>query len=114
LTVPPYPHRKADKRDKGLPILGVPEDFEHFYLTDVFFNNNLLQWSASDGVLMKVGASGKTIKEAISKVYERAGSIRAEGLQYRTDIAADAERSIAQLKKWGYLPQENLLRRAVG
>ncbi|KKK58664.1 hypothetical protein LCGC14_3042130, partial [marine sediment metagenome] len=37
-----------------------------------------------------------------------------EGLQYRTDIAADAERSIAQLKKWGYLPQENLLRRAVG
>ncbi|KKK80223.1 hypothetical protein LCGC14_2825640, partial [marine sediment metagenome] len=87
LTVPPYPHRKADKRDKGLPILGVPEDFEHFYLTDVFLNNNLLQWSASDGVLMKVGASGKTIKEAISKVYERAGSVRAEGLQYRTDIA---------------------------
>ena len=26
LTVPPYPHRKADKRDKGLPVLGVPED----------------------------------------------------------------------------------------
>lgn len=114
LTIPPYPHRRVDKRDKGLPILGVPEDFEHFYLADVFLNNNLLQWSASDGVLMKVGASGRNIKEAISKVYERAGSVRAEGLQYRTDIASDAERSIAQLRRWGYLPQESIFKRAVG
>ncbi|KKK87552.1 hypothetical protein LCGC14_2752080, partial [marine sediment metagenome] len=113
LTVPPYPFRKADKRDKGLPILGVPESFEHFYLTDVFLNNNLLQWSASDGVLMKVGASGKSVKTAISDVYERASLVRAEGLQYRTDIAGDADRSIAQLKKWGYLPNDSLLRRAI-
>ena len=114
LTVPPYPFRKADKRDKGLPILGVPESFEHFYLTDVFLNNNLLQWSASDGVLMKVGGRGKDVKTAISDVYERASLVRAEGLQYRVDIAGDAERSIAQLKKWGWLPNESLLRRAVG
>ncbi len=74
----------------------------------------MFQWSASDGVLMKVGGSGKTIKEATTRVYENVHFIWAEGLQYRTDIAADAERSIAQLKRWGYLPNESLLRRAVG
>ena len=63
---------------------------------------------------MKVGASVKNVKEARSQVYERAGLVRAEGLQYRTDIAGDTELSIAQLKKWGYLPGESLLRRAVG
>ncbi|KKL58428.1 hypothetical protein LCGC14_2225450, partial [marine sediment metagenome] len=30
------------------------------------------------------------------------------------DIAADAERNISQLKKWGYLASGSLLRRAVG
>ena len=114
LTVPPYPHRKADKRDKGLPIIGLPEDLDHFYLTDVFLNNNLYQWSASDGVLMKVGGNGRTIKEATAAAYERAKSIRVEGAQYRVDIASGAERNISQLKKWGYLASGSLLRRAVG
>ncbi|KKL09059.1 hypothetical protein LCGC14_2569670, partial [marine sediment metagenome] len=106
--------RKADKRDKGLPIIGLPEDLDHFYLTDVFLNNNLYQWSASDGVLMKVGGNGRTIKEATAAAYERAKSIRVEGAQYRVDIASGAERNISQLKKWGYLAPGSLLRRAVG
>ena len=114
LTVPPYPHRKADKRDKGLPILGLPEDLKHFYLTDVFLNNNLYQWSASDGVLMKVGGSGKNVKEARSQAYERVHLVRAEGLQYRIDIASRAELDITQLKKWGYLASDSLLKKVVG
>ena len=63
---------------------------------------------------MKVGGSGKTIKAAAAAAYERTKSIRVEGAQYRTDIAADAELSIAQLKKWGYLASESLLRKVVG
>ena len=58
LTVPPYPHRKADKRDKGLPILGVPEDFEHFHLTEVFLTDNLVSCRAGDGGRVSVGAMG--------------------------------------------------------
>ena len=114
LTVPPYPHRNADKRDKGLPILGLPEDLAHFYLTDVFFNNNLYQWSASDGVLMKVGGSGRSVKEAKSDVFQRVRQVRAEGLQYRTDIGGSAERDIAQLRRWGHLTPESLIRKVVG
>ncbi len=63
---------------------------------------------------MKVGGNGRTIKEAVSAAYERAKSIRVEGLQYRTDIASDANRDISQLRRWGYLAPESLIRRAVG
>ena len=114
LSLPPYPHRSADKRDKGLPILGVPNDLEHIFPTDMFFNNNLFQWSASDGVLMKVTGSGKTVKDAVKEAYDRVEKIRAEGLQYRTDVGSSANRSLSRLRQWGYIPGEGLLKRVVG
>ena len=114
LSLPPFPHRAADKRDKGLPILGVPNDLEHIFPTDMFFNNGLFQWSASDGVLMKVTGSGRTIKEAIKETYGRVDKVRAEGLQYRTDIGASVSNSLNRLRQWGYLAGEGFLKKVIG
>jgi phosphoribosylamine--glycine ligase len=85
LTLPPYPHRKADSRDKGMPVI-FPDDLSNVFLTDVFFNNNVFRWSASDGVVCKVTGKGKTVEDARKDAYSTVDLIKAEGLQFRDDI----------------------------
>ncbi len=110
LSVPPYPHRMADKRDRGMPVT-VPNDLSGIFLSDVYKNNGEYFWSASDGVLMKVAGVGKNVreaKEAAEKIYNR---VHAPGLQYRSDIGDSVGSDIGKLKAWGYLPGESFLKR---
>jgi len=100
LTVPPYPHADADKQDRGLPVIGLPKDYEHFYLTDVYKENGLTKWAGSDGVLMKVAGSGSNIKKARKKAYDLINRIEVNGLQFRRDIGERVEADMKQLKKW--------------
>ncbi len=112
LSIPPYPHRQADSRDRGMPII-IPRDFDHIYLTDVYHNSGEYRWAASDGVLMKVGGSGKNVAEAqraAKTIYNR---IHAPGLQYRSDIGDSVGSDISRLKAWGYLQNDSLLKRMV-
>lgn len=113
LSVPPYPHRKADKRDRGMPIK-FPDSPANFFLTDVYLNNDMFLWAASDGVLAKVTARAKSIKEARARVYKLVRSVRAQGLQYRTDIGLDLDKKISQLENWGYLPGKSILKKVIG
>ncbi len=112
LSVPPYPHRMADKRDRGMPIT-IPNDLSNIYLADVFKNNGEYFWSASDGVIAKATGVGKNVREAkkaAEKVYNR---IHAPGLQYRNDIGDSVGSAIGKLKAWGYLPGESFLKRLI-
>lgn len=113
LSVPPFPHRKADKRDRGMPIK-LPHDLTHLHLTDVYMNNNMFLWAASDGVLGKVTARGKTVKEARAAAYDVISRIEAQGLQYRTDIGLDYETQIRHLEDWGYVAGRSLLKKVIG
>lgn len=103
LTVPPYPHGKASRDDRGLPITGIRNDLRHIYPADIFKNNGQFMWSASDGVLAKVAVFSNNLEDAIRDVYKEVDKISAQGLQYRTDIGSDVAEAGKQLRKWGYL-----------
>lgn len=103
LTVPPYPYDEANKSDRGMPIKGIPKNLAHIYPTDIFYNNNQFKWAASDGVLMKVGESGKSIEQARNKVYSIVDNIITEGLMYRKDIGIDVSEKIKKLRALGVL-----------
>lgn len=102
LSVPPYPHEEPNKQDRGLPVK-LPSNLKHYYLTDVHKNGNDFEWSASDGVLMKVGASGKDIKTLRRNVESAIAKVQVQGVQYRNDIGLRVEKDRKMLKKWKYL-----------
>lgn len=103
LSVPPYPHDKPSKLDRGLPILNVAPERPNQFLTDVFWENNMARWSAADGVLLKVTGSGKTPKVSRRAAYQGVKEIRTQGLQFRTDIGERVEGDMKKLKSWRYI-----------
>lgn len=104
LSVPPYPHDKPNKLDRGMPVLGLDVENPNHFLTDVMQGERAqLTWSASDGVLAKVTGTGRTIKESRRAAYKTARTIRAQGLQYRTDIGERVEVDLKQLRTWRFL-----------
>ncbi len=100
VTIPPYPNGDAEKDDRGLPITGLPKNLEGIYLTDVYRDGKLLKWAATDGVLLKVAASSKTIDGARRIVYDQVRRIKTLDLQYRRDIGDRVPKALKQLKKW--------------
>lgn len=104
LSIPPWPHNKPEpKVDKGQPILGVSPTIPWQYLTDVYWENSMARWAASDGVLLKVVGIGDTVKTSKRLVYKHVREVRTEGLQYRTDIGDRVESDMKQLRSWRYI-----------
>jgi len=104
MSVPPWPHEEPDRRDRGMPILGLgPQNLKHVYLTDVYKKGGKYYYAAGDGVLLKATARGATVREARRRVYRTLEEIKVEGKQYRTDIGLRVEKDMSLLKEWGYL-----------
>ncbi len=108
LTVPPFPHRKADKRDAGLPV-DLPSKTEgrwpHYFFTDVYKDKGKLKWAATDGVLMKVAAAGKSVRVAKQLLQQRIDKVKVLDLQYRTDIGDRFEEDMKRLVEFGALKE---------
>lgn len=106
LTVPPYPHDDPDSADRGLPVLGIPnnaKDQRHFFFTDIYKDGPIYRWAAADGVLLKATGADRSLDKAIEKTYNRVEQISVQGLQYRSDIGARVSGNIEKLKAWGHL-----------
>jgi phosphoribosylamine--glycine ligase len=90
--------------DEGMPVSGITEDnLKHIYLKDIYKDKDTYRYAACDGVLMKVTAHGRTIKETRDRVYRTVHNIKAIDIQYRVDIGERAEREIPLLKDWGWI-----------
>lgn len=105
VSVPPWPQTDKKAFPPGRPIDGlVEENLKHIYLTDVYKDDRgIYRCAGSDGVIMKVTARGRTIGEARRRVYRTIGNLRILDMQYRQDIAANANEKIQHLRDMGYL-----------
>lgn len=109
VTRDPYPavapkELDPSDRDRGMPLVGLNQkDMAHVYLCDVYLDDSTLRYGASDGVLMKATAFGKTIEQARTRVYRTVKNLQGIDIQYRTDIGCRAEKDIALLKGWGWI-----------
>ena len=103
----PYPYAKpADLKepDKGMPICGLtPLDMKFTYLCDVYKNGEQLKYAASDGVVLKATAFGRTVKEAQHRVYKICKNIKAIDIAYANDIGDRVDHDMNLLKEWGWL-----------
>lgn len=90
--------------DRGMPITGLSEkDMQFVYLCGVYKENNTIKYAASDGIILKATAFGRSIKEARHRVYRVVKNVQAIDIQYRTDIGSRAETDIEKLRAWGWL-----------
>lgn len=103
ISVPPYPHDKPSKMDRGLPVLGLKAGDPNQFLTDVHTERGTMLWSAADGVLAKIVGVGDTVKASRRVAYRNVQKIHTQGLQYRTDIGERVEADVKQLRRWGYI-----------
>jgi phosphoribosylamine--glycine ligase len=105
VSVPPYPYTDIKAIPPGRPIDGlIDENLRHIYLTDVYRDSNgIYRCAGADGVVMKVTARGRTIREARRRVYRTINNISIHDMQYRKDIAEHAMNSIETLEGMGYL-----------
>lgn len=105
VTHHPYPeHGGLNMKYQGLPILGINEDNErHIFLSDVYLHDDMLCFAASDGLVLKATARGRSLDEAISRVYRTINNVHSMDLQYRTDIGARVHRDMELLRSWGWI-----------
>jgi len=104
LSVPPWPSAEPDQSSLGMPIEGLSSDsLKHVYLTDAMRVGSSYQYSASDGVVAKVTAHGKRIREARARAYRTVDRITLPDKQFRSDIGDRASDSIDLLKSWKWL-----------
>ena len=104
LSKAPYPNTEPSKEDIGMPILGINEEnLKHIYMTDVYKEGNDYKYAASDGVLIKATAHGKSVDDARNRVYRTINSISYPNKQYRDDIGMRVNKDMEQLKTWGWL-----------
>lgn len=123
LSIPPYPFRAPDADKAGEPIVGVEERLNHLFLCDVYVDpEGVYRAASADGLLMKATAVGRVerdkqsndgrrynpdyVYEARRRVYRLIKGIEVDGLQYRDDIGERVNRDVAQLKQWGWLPND--------
>jgi phosphoribosylamine---glycine ligase len=109
VTRDPYPVMSADKlepkeRDRGMPVVGFnAKDMPHVYFCDVFLDGETLRYGASDGVLLKCTAFGKTVEMAQERVYRTAKNLKSIDHAYRIDIGDRVPVDMQKLKNWGWL-----------
>jgi len=103
----PYPYAKPcdlDEPDKGMPICGLNiTDMKFTYLCDVYKDGDQLKYAASDGVILKATAFGRTVKEAQHRVYKICKNVKAIDIAYSPGIGDRVDKDIASLKEWGWL-----------
>jgi len=107
VTRDPYPYCKPadlDEPDKGMPICGLTEtDLKFTYLCDVYKDGDQIKYAASDGVVLKATAFGRSVKEAQHRVYKICKNIQAIDIAYCNDIGDRVDKDIALLREWGWL-----------
>ncbi len=105
VSIPPFPHDDPEKEDAGLPILGINEhNHKHIFFTDIYMDREgAHRYAAGDGVLMKVTARGREVKEAQNRVYRTIENLTILDAQYRRDIGDRVRSDIKQLQAWGWL-----------
>ena len=107
VTRDPYPYAKPSEvkeSDKGMPICGLNEtDMKFTYLCDVYKEEDDLKYAASDGVILKATAFGRSVKEAQHRVYKICNNIKAIDIAYRTDIGDRVDNDLKLLREWGWL-----------
>jgi len=103
VTTTPYPVI-ADADDmRGSPVLGLEGPGGSVFPCDVYKEGGKYKYAASDGVVCKVAANGRDVREAQRRVYARIADLRVLNINYRTDIGARVERDLTKLKQWGWL-----------
>lgn len=102
VVVPPYPDPRSDTSTRGSPVMGLEGKGGSVYPCDVYKDDGY-KVAASDGVLCKVAANGRDVREARRRVYERVQEIEVLSAQYRTDIGSRVDADLAKLKQWGWL-----------
>ena len=104
LSVPPWPSAEPKQKHKGMPIGGLtPERLKHIYMTDVYKEDEEYKYAAGDGVVMKVTARGRDVREARNRVYRTVDGIELLDKQFRTDIGKRVNSDVEQLRSLGYL-----------
>lgn len=104
LSVAPWPHSDPSGDDAGMPILGIDkQNLKHLFLTDIMLNGGQYQYAASDGVVCKATARGRTVDEARRRAYRTIGNLGIQDVQYRRDIGARVPNDMRKLENWGYL-----------
>ena len=104
MSSPPWPHSEPDKEALGMPILGINEqNLKHLWLTDIMFKGGKYLYSASDGVVAKATARGRSVKEARNRVYRTVDEIKFQSKQFRSDIGERVNSDMNQLKTWGWI-----------
>lgn len=105
LSKAPWPSGEPNSDEHGMPIVGINEDnIKHIFLTDVFLDSEgSYRYAVGDGVIMKVTAHAKTVKEARLRVYRTIDGIEYPDKQFRSDIGERVGSDMDQLKEWGWL-----------
>lgn len=105
VSVPPYPYADPKDVDIGIPILGInDQNLSHLFLTDVDkTKNGSYRYSASDGVVYKATAHGRSVKEVRDRVYRTVDNVTVQDMQYRDDIGQRVNRNMTTLASWGWI-----------
>lgn len=103
VVVPPYPDQRQDTSMRGSPVIGVKGPGGSVFLCDIYEEGGKYYYAASDGVLLKVAANGRDVREARRRVYARVDDVYALGAYYRNDIGARVEGNLTKLKQWGWV-----------
>lgn len=105
LTKAPWPMDKPDPIDKGMPILGITdENIKHIWFNDIYKDKDgCYLYAAGDGVICKATAHGRTVPDAVDRVYRTVNAIKYPDKQYRGDIGKRVPGDVQQLKAWGWL-----------
>jgi phosphoribosylamine-glycine ligase len=87
ISVPPYPYQ-AHVDD--IPLRGIqPSNLKHLWLVDVKRMDQQWHCAGSHGKLGYVTSRGKTLQEAVRRVYRTIYNLEVRDLQFRNDIGKD-------------------------
>jgi phosphoribosylamine-glycine ligase len=104
LSIPPYPVKDRDIKERGNVIEGIDEeDFCYTYLYDVEKTNGCLHSAGHNGFIASPMGVGNTPGEAFHDVSKRVDHVKAAGLQYRTDVEKKILKRYAELQEGGWL-----------
>lgn len=102
ITIPPYPYASQELLKELARDVSIDTRVADLWMEDVYFDAGGLRCAGVDGVLGVVASYGKTLGEAVSRVYQNIGKLRISScLQYRTDLGRRAEKAMKRLDEWG-------------
>jgi len=112
LSIPPWPWVDEPRILKelcyGVPVL-YPEDASpHIWWDDVFREGRSVKCAGGDGVICSVSARGRSLREALRRVYRTIGNIRVPNLQYRSDIGKRVPEDFDTLVSGGWVERREV------